>query len=72
MRPILNELHFDAKPAVGADIVSISGEIHFPGDYPMTKDMVVSELIIAAGGMKESAFALSAEISRVKMDTKCC
>ena len=69
MRPILNELHFDAKPAVGADIVSISGEIHFPGDYPMTKGMEVSDLIIAAGGMKESAFALSAEISRVKMDT---
>ena len=69
LRPILKELYFDAEPAVGADVVSITGEVHFPGDYPMVKNMNVSDLIIASGGMKESAFSLSAEISRVLIDS---
>ena len=41
----------------------------FSGDYPMVKNMNVSDLIIASGGMKESAFSLSAEISRVLIDS---
>jgi protein involved in polysaccharide export with SLBB domain len=64
----LRELSFAAEPAVGSNVVSINGEVHFPGDYPKTLGMKATDLIIAAGGMKESAYSLVAEISRVKVD----
>ncbi len=68
IRPILKELEFNAEPSVGTLVVSISGEVHFPGEYPMTKGMTVSDLLVSSGGLKESAFSLSAEISRIEVD----
>ena len=32
IRPILKELEFNAEPSVGTLVVSISGEVHFPGN----------------------------------------
>ena len=49
-------------------MVSISGEVHFPGKYPMNSGMTVGDLIVAAGGLKDSAFSLAAEISRIGVD----
>jgi protein involved in polysaccharide export with SLBB domain len=68
VRPILKELEFNADPSVGTLVVSISGEVHFPGKYPMSTGMKVGDLIVAAGGLKESAFSLAAEISRLGVD----
>tara|TARA_B110000003_G_scaffold276412_1_gene322722 strand:+ start:3926 stop:6607 length:2682 start_codon:yes stop_codon:yes gene_type:complete len=68
IRPFLKELQFNAEPTVGALVVSISGEVHFPGKYPMSTGMTVGDLIVAAGGLKESAFSLAAEISRLGVD----
>ena len=68
IRPFLRELEFNAEPAVGKLVVSISGEVHFPGEYPLVRGMTVANLIISAGGLKESAFSLAAEISRLEVD----
>jgi len=68
IRPLLKELSYGALPAIGANIVNINGEVHFPGDYPKTIDMKLTDIIVAAGGMKESAYSLAAEISRVSLD----
>ena len=68
IRPILKELEFNAEPSVGTLVVSISGEVHFPGKYPMSKGMTVRDLLVSSGGLKESAFSLSAEISRIEVD----
>jgi len=68
IRPFLKELEFNAEPAVGKLVVTISGEVHFPGEYPMDEGMTVSDIIVSAGGLKESAFSLAAEISRVGVD----
>ena len=68
IRPFLKELVFNAEPAVGKLVVSISGEVHFPGEYPMDEGMTVSDIILSAGGLKESAFSLAAEISRIGVD----
>jgi protein involved in polysaccharide export with SLBB domain len=68
IRPFLKELEFNAEASVGTLAVSISGEVHFPGKYPMNSGMTVGDLIVAAGGLKESAFSLAAEISRVGVD----
>jgi polysaccharide biosynthesis/export protein len=68
IRPFLKELEFNAEPAVGKLVVSVSGEVHFPGEYPLVRGMTVANLIVAAGGLKESAFSLAAEISRIGVD----
>jgi protein involved in polysaccharide export with SLBB domain len=68
IRPFLKELEFNAEASVGSLVVSVSGEVHFPGKYPLSKGMTVGDLITAAGGLKASAFSLAAEISRLGVD----
>ena len=68
IRPFLKELEFNAEASVGSLVVSVSGEVHFPGKYPLSKGMTVGDLLTAAGGLKESAFSLAAEISRLGVD----
>ena len=36
----------------------------------MSKGMTVRDLLVSSGGLKESAFSLSAEISRIEVDNK--
>lgn len=47
-----------------ASVVSVRGLVNDPGDYPLTKGMRVKDLIIAGGGLAESAYELSAELNR--------
>ncbi len=68
IRPFLKELDFNAIPAVGKLVVSVTGEVHFPSSYPLTTGMTVGDLIVSAGGLKGSAFSLAAEISRLAVD----
>ena len=58
--------------------VSIEGDVRNPGNYPLTEDMRISDLVFAAGNVLESAYLNEAELSsftlvngkRVKMDYK--
>ena len=68
IRPLLKELEFNAEASVGTMVASINGEVHFPGKYPLSAGMTVRDIIVAAGGLKESAFFLAAEVSRLKVD----
>ncbi|MDP5149825.1 SLBB domain-containing protein [Rheinheimera baltica] len=45
-------------------IVTITGEVKAPGDYPLTKGAGVSELLVAASGLTASASLSRAEITR--------
>jgi polysaccharide biosynthesis/export protein len=45
-------------------IVRIAGKVVKPGTYPMVPGMRIRDLVMAAGGMKEDAFGLSASLSR--------
>ena len=44
--------------------VQASGEVRNPGTYPYSKQMTVEELIILAGGLRESASTTDIEIAR--------
>lgn len=48
--------------------VKISGEVQKPGEYRLYKDMTVQDLLIQAGYPKPSAYLVSAEINRLKID----
>jgi len=49
---------------VEAPTVDIRGEIAKPGRYPLTTNMRVQDLVSVAGGLKRSAFADSADLTR--------
>lgn len=50
-----------------AKVARIAGGVRFPGTYPLTENMSLHQLLLAAGGLVEGAFKESAEISRVDM-----
>ncbi len=66
---LLTDLRNQAQTGKYAEIVRISGSVHFPGEYPMTKGMSLTDLLHAGGGTKDSAYMLDAEISRVVVGT---
>jgi protein involved in polysaccharide export with SLBB domain len=49
---------------VDAPSVDIKGEVAKPGRYPLTTNMRVDDLVRVAGGLKRSAFADSADLTR--------
>ena len=68
IRPLIEELKYEGKPGQGVPCVNVSGMVHFPGEYPFTPNMNVSDLIVAGGGMTGSAYTLSSELSRQSVD----
>lgn len=45
-------------------IVEMSGEVRFPGKYPVRRDEKLSELLLRAGGLSDQAFAEGAVLVR--------
>jgi polysaccharide export outer membrane protein len=62
---LLDELRKQNQSGQFSKIVRISGAVHFPGEYPYTKSMSLGDLIVAAGGTKDSAYLSDAEITRM-------
>lgn len=50
--------------------VKITGEVQQPGIYPFSSNMTVEDLIVAAGGFRESASASNVEIARRAQNTE--
>lgn len=48
--------------------VEVTGDVKFPGVYPLVQGMNAEDLIYAAGGLTERAFKLKAELSRSQID----
>lgn len=47
------------------EYVTIKGLVRHPGRYELLENMTLKDLIVQAGGLKETAYKLRAEISRV-------
>lgn len=50
--------------SVDAPTVNVTGEVAKPGRYPLTANMRVADLIRVSGGLKRSAFADTADLTR--------
>ena len=48
-------------------VVRSGGSVRYPGEYPLSKGMTVRDLIKLSGGLIESAYSQSAEISRLDL-----
>lgn len=47
-----------------APVLFVEGEVRFPGRYPLEPGMRIAGLLRAAGGLREEAYGLSAELTR--------
>ena len=68
MAPLLRQLRQQAVYGNPAREVEIGGMVHAPGTYPLEEGMRVSDLVRAGGDLNESAYGLSAEITRYEVE----
>ncbi|MEO0422231.1 MAG: SLBB domain-containing protein [Pseudomonadota bacterium] len=55
-----------AVPAIGnTDTVTLSGEVRFPGTYPVARGETLADLVARAGGLTDYAFPAGATFTRV-------
>ncbi len=64
LAPVLETLRNQAHQGARTQIVTVRGRVRDPGDYPLERQMSVNDLIRAAGGLREDAYTLSAELTR--------
>lgn len=67
--PILEKLRAQARANEAVQIVSISGAVKAPGEYPLGDDYSARDLIMAAGGLKDSAYLAQAEKRRLQQSS---
>ena len=65
LAPVIARLEAQASPADPVRIVRVDGSVHAPGDYPLGADMTISDLLAAAGGMRDDAYVWEVELQRV-------
>ena len=61
---VVERLKRQTKLGELAKVVRSGGTVKFPGEYPLTENMSVTDLISLSGGLIASAYSQSAEISR--------
>lgn len=64
LKPIIAKLNQQAGYRSKVQIYAIRGEVYHPGLYPRPINANVDKAIVSAGGLKESAYIDSAEITR--------
>ena len=64
---LVAKLKDQSKLAESAKIVRSGGTVRFPGEYPLVEGMTVRDLINLSGGLIESAYSQTAEISRLDL-----
>ncbi|XQF90950.1 SLBB domain-containing protein [Pseudoalteromonas espejiana] len=64
LKPILSKLNQQAGYKSSLKVYAIRGEVDHPGLYPLPVHANIDKAIISAGGLKESAYIESAEITR--------
>ena len=48
--------------------MTIQGEVPRPGTYPLGNEMMASDLVRLAGGLKRSAYAQQADLTRYEIE----
>ncbi len=69
VQPLIAELRLQSSQSEPTRVVSVSGRVRAPGQYPLETGMHVSDLIRAGGGLAEAAYAYEAELTRHSLGT---
>jgi polysaccharide export outer membrane protein len=68
--PIIQKLKRQGGAGQAIQLVEIDGSVKFPGVYPLATNARVNDLILAAGGLDESAYLARAEITRNQVSSQ--
>lgn len=63
LAPIVDRLKEQSGYLLPAQVIEISGAVKFPGVYPLAVNAKIPSILTAAGGLTESAYLTSAELS---------
>lgn len=61
---LVDQLTQQASLEQPSPVVTVGGNVRFPGQYPLEADMRVSDLLRAGGQLGEAAYSLEAELTR--------
>jgi polysaccharide biosynthesis/export protein len=67
IQPLLEDLKLQSNIGLAEDVVRIEGSANVPGEYPYQAGMTVHDLIRAGGGLSDSAYGGTAELTRYKV-----
>jgi polysaccharide biosynthesis/export protein len=67
IQPLLEDLKLQSNISLSEDVVRIDGRANVPGEYPFETGMTVRDLIRAGGGLSDSAYSGSAELTRYQV-----
>ncbi|WP_198780493.1 SLBB domain-containing protein [Shewanella putrefaciens] len=68
--PVMVKLNNQGRAGKGTQIVAIDGQVKLPGAYPLSVGAKVSDLVTAAGGLKEGAYTVRAELTSTVTDNE--
>ncbi len=68
LKPVIAKLHQQASSSEIPKIVSISGAVKVPGEYPLVSGASYIDLVELAGGFSDDAYIDSAELRRTITD----
>jgi len=64
LMPVIEKLRRQATVGTPVQLVEIVGSVKYPGVYPLTVNQSVRDLVLAGGGLLESAYLTKAELTR--------
>ncbi len=64
LSPVIAQLREQGKAGAPITTTEIAGAVKYPGEYPISEGGSVKDLIIAAGGLVDSAYTESIELTR--------
>ncbi|MBT5330634.1 MAG: sugar transporter [Porticoccaceae bacterium] len=69
LAPVITKLRLQSRENEPVQIVSVSGAVKAPGEYPLREGDRLSVLLSAAGGLTDDAYLSDAELRRVVVDS---
>ncbi len=70
LAPVIQKLKQQAASGISMKLVEVDGQVKYPGIYPLANNTTVKSLLVASGGVTESAYLARAEITRNKVDSE--
>jgi polysaccharide export outer membrane protein len=70
INPILNLIKRQSTSIEMKKVISIYGNVFFPGEYPLSENMTLEDAIKSGGGLKDSTYTTDIELIRSDLDGK--
>ncbi len=65
---VVEKLQKQTRLGEESQLVEVNGNVRFPGIYPLGDKNHVADLVVAAGGLQEGSYTMSAELTRQEVN----